>query len=130
MPTVSTLSINNGAATPVAKTFSRSQESDGRTSFYERTSLTPMGFVKILFNVIQPKSDQGTTRIDIDIYYPVTAVVDAKTVKLYHLASTQRHYIPGVALQADIDDLLAFNGNLLLNPSVKDAFRKREGMFA
>lgn len=130
MPAVSTLTINNGAAAPVAKTFTRSVEGDGKVSFYERSATTPMGFVKILFNVYQPKSENGTTRIEIDIYQPTTAVVDSKVVKLYHLASSQRHYLPGIATQADIDDLLAFNGNLLLNANVKTAFRNREGMFA
>lgn len=129
MPTANTIVINDGAASPVAKTFTRSIEGDGRTSFYERSAAVPLGFIKILFNVVQPKTQDGTTRIDIDVYYPTISLVGDKYVKSYYQASTQRHYLAGQASQAEIDNLLAFNGNLLLNTTVRTAFRNREGIF-
>ncbi|UUW21345.1 MAG: hypothetical protein [Sanya fiers-like virus 30] len=125
------LVLNNGAATPVAKTFigqTPYQGADGPAVWRLPHGTTPMGDVRI--EVGMTRNSQGTTRIPVKVIVPnVTTdpVYGPKLVsKCIYDSRNGGFIIPENAVQSQIDDLYAFVANLYTNAVFKTWVRTFE----
>lgn len=80
MPAITALTINDGATTPVAHTFSPVSTNGSKAEFADRSSATMAGFRVISDELRKPASPTGAWRRIIGYMFPVEAVVDGKTV--------------------------------------------------
>lgn len=118
------LVLNNGQASPVAKTFVAHQPFGGedRPAVWRLPhGTTPMGDVRIEVGMI--RNGQGTTRVTAKIIVPnvsVDPIAGPKLIsKCIYDARNGGFVIPENATQAQIDDLYAFTSNLYANAVFK-----------
>lgn len=121
----STLVLNNGAATPVAKTFTPLQPYGGKDRaavWLLKEGVSPLAHVRI--ELAMTRNSNGTTRITPKVIVPyVTNDVSAgpKLVsKCIYDGAGGGYIIPENAIQSQIDDLEAFVRNLTSAQAVKD----------
>lgn len=70
------LSINDGAATPVAKSFAPIAVSPSVSIFTERTAAASAGFVRLTTKTSPAASNRPTNRVDVEVDLPVLETVN------------------------------------------------------
>lgn len=70
------LSINDGAATPVAKFFAPIAVSPSVSIFTERTAAASAGFVRLTTKTSPAASNRPTNRVDVEVDLPVLETVN------------------------------------------------------
>ena len=125
------LVLNNGAATPVAKTFVAQtpyQGPEGPAVWRLPHGVTPMGDIRI--EVGMTRNSSGTTRVPVKVIVPyVTSdpVYGPKLVsKCIYDSRNGGFIIPENAIQSQIDDLYAFVSNLYTSAVFKTWVRTFE----
>lgn len=68
------LNINNGAATPVAKSFAPEQVTPALTTFTERSAASSVGFLRLGVGFSAANSRRPTNRVNVDFDMPVMQV--------------------------------------------------------
>lgn len=119
------LVLNNGAATPVAKTFTPYQPYGGKDRpavWLLKEGSTPLAHVRI--EVSMQRNAQGTTRITPKIIVPYVTndiVAGPKLVsKAIYDTASGGYVIPENAVQTQIDDLEAYSKNLMTSTVIRD----------
>lgn len=107
------ISINNGAASPVAKSFAPQQVAPGSSIFTERTATQSNGFLRLIANYSAASSKRPTHRVEVNIDLPV--VESANGVNTVTKKGLFRSYfvIPDTFTAAERADLAAFAANAL-----------------
>lgn len=114
------LSINNGAATPVAKFFAPIAVSPSISIFAEKTAASSSGFVKLTTKTSPAASNRPTNRVDIDLDLPVLGTVDG-TNKVTRVGRFKGYFvIPDTMTADERADLHAYVANALDNALVKE----------
>lgn len=113
------LSINNGAATPVAKTFSPERVDPEGSTFTERSAGVSAGFTRLGVAFSPASSKRSTNRVDISLDLPVLATSDGIST-VAHVARFKGYFvIPDVCTPETRANLHAFVANALDNALVK-----------
>lgn len=123
------LSINNGAATPVAKTFSPERVDPEGSTFTERSAGVSAGFIRLGVALSPASSKRSTNRIDISLDLPVLATVNGVS-SVAHVARFKGYFvIPDVCTANERADLHAFVANALDNILVKAVVKDLDPMY-
>lgn len=121
MPALATLTINDGAATPVAHTFSPVSTNGSHAYWADRSQATPAGYFKVDHNVENPNSSRTVYRVTMGFGVPTLASIDGvQTVVRTNSAQVVFNLHPDSTLQ-ERKDLLAFVANSLGLTDVKNS---------
>lgn len=117
------ITINNGAATPVAKTFSPERVSPELSVFTERSAGASSGFIRLSYGLDVAKSTRKTNRVNVEISMPVTAIVNGITSLQYTGLFKGYWVLPDQMSPAERADMHAFVTNALANANIKAAVK-------
>lgn len=118
------LTINNGAATPVAKTFSPERVGSDTSVFAERSAPASAGFTRLTVGFSAANGKRATNRVDIKLDFPVLSTVNGVSSVAYTGRFQGYFVIPDVMTSAERADLAAYVANALdvtaIRATVKD----------
>ncbi|DAD50120.1 TPA_asm: coat protein [ssRNA phage Gerhypos.1_43] len=119
MPAIAALTINDGAATPVAHTFSPVTTDGSSAAWADRSPSIASGFRTISHEVVGPNGNRTVNRITAGFKVPVVATINTvDTVVRYSSAQIIWNIHPDSTLQ-ERKDLHAYVTNYCGNASVK-----------
>lgn len=123
------ITINNGAATPVAKTFSPERVAPDLSTFTERSTGVSAGFVRLGVGFSPATARRSTNRIDISLDLPVLATVNGVST-VAHVARFKGYFvIPDVCTADQRADLHAFVANGLQHALLKGVVKDLDPMY-
>lgn len=123
------LTINNGAATPVAKTFSPERVSPDLATFTERTATSSAGFVRLGVGFSPASSKRATNRVDISLDYPVLSVVNGVSSVAYVGRFKGYFIVPDVMTALERADLAAYVANALDAVSIRAVVKDLDPLY-
>lgn len=123
------LTINNGAATPVAKSFAPEQVSPVLSTFTERSAASSVGFIRLGVSLSPASGKRATNRVNIDLDLPVMATVNGVNTLAYTLRFKGYFIIPDQATSAERADLAAFVANALDNAQIRAVVKDLDPMY-
>lgn len=123
------LTINNGAATPVAKSFAPERVSPDNSVFTERSAAVSAGFTRLSVRYSPASAKRNTNRVDVDLDLPVLQTVDGIS-KVAYVGRFKGYYvIPDTMTAAERADLHAFVANGLGDTAVKAVIKDLDPMY-
>lgn len=126
---VAQLSINDGAATPVAKTFSPERVSPEATTFTERSATSSAGFVRLGVGMSPASSKRATNRIDISLDLPVLQTINGVSTVAYVGRFKGYFVIPDVMTAAERANLAAFVANALDATAIRAVIKDLDPLY-
>lgn len=123
------LTINNGAGTPVAKTFSPERVAPELSSFTERTATSSAGFVRLTAGFSPATSKRPTNRIDIALDLPILSTVNGVSTVAYVGRFKGYFVVPDVMTASERADLAAFVANALDVTQVRALVKDLDPMY-
>lgn len=134
MAAVGNITINNGAATPVAKTFNPSVVQSDLVSYQDRSGGIVLGFPEISIGNRMPSKNANSYKVTARVKIPVleqtspstaTGIQPAPTLA-YTLIGNVELVMPSRCTLAERKDLLAFVKNFLANAAITTAVENFE----
>lgn len=124
MPTFADLTINDGAATPVAHTFKCKLNDKGLSTWEERTGGIPVGYLLVK---VQTADNANVRTVTIDVVCPVLAAVSGANAQGYTPAakvdytnrSKHQFWLAQRGSSQERTNLWAYARNILDNASIK-----------
>lgn len=130
MSQVSTpLTINNGAATPVAKTFSPERVAPELSTFTERSAPASAGFVRLGVAFSPASGKRSTNRVDISLDLPVLQTANGVSTVAYVGRFKGYFVLPDTMTAAERADLAAYVANALDNNQVRAVIRDLDPLY-
>lgn len=129
MPAIAALTINDGATTPVAHTFSPANITGNKAEWQDRSPVTPAGYRKFHHEVSQPSPQRTTHKMTFGLYNPTEAVVNGSTVVARSCAAQLTLNFPPDSTLQERKDTLAYMANFLANASVKSSVENIEPFY-
>lgn len=123
------LTINNGAATPVAKTFAPERVAPELTTFTERSSTSSAGFLRLGIGYSPASSKRATTRVDVALDLPVLSTVNGVSTVAYIGRFKGYFVIPDVMTAAERADLIAFVANALDDSKIRGTVKDLDPLY-
>lgn len=123
------LSIDNGAETPVAKSFAPMAIAPAISVFTERSAAASSGYVKLAVGLSPANGGRKTNRIDLSLDLPVVEVVSGVNQVTRTLRFKGYFVIPDDATAAERADLAAFVANALDNTQVRAVIKDLDPMY-
>lgn len=123
------LSINNGAATPVAKSFAPERVAPDNSVFTERSAAVSAGFYRLGVRYSPASSKRSTNRVDIDMDLPVLSTVNGVSTVAYVGRFKGYFVIPDTMTAAERADLHAFVANGLNVAAVKAVVKDLDPLY-
>lgn len=123
------LSINNGAATPVAKSFAPERVGSELSTFTERSAAVSAGFTRLMVSYSAASSKRATNRVDIDLDLPVLSTVNGVSTVAYIGRFKGYFVLPDQMTAAERADLHAYVANGLNNALVKAVIKDLDPMY-
>jgi len=123
------LSINNGAATPVAKSFAPEQVSPQLSTFTERSAASSNGYIRLGVSLSPASGKRATNRVNIDLDLPVLSTVNGVSTVAYVGRFKGYFVIPDQMTSAERVDLAAFVANALDNTQIRGVIKDLDPMY-
>lgn len=123
------LSINNGAATPVAKTFAPESVSPSRSVFTERSAASSNGFIRLAVGFDPATSKRATNRITFDLAMPVIETISGQNQVTRIGRASVTFVVPDTMTNAERADLHAYVANALQNTQVRAIVRDLDPLY-
>lgn len=123
------LAINNGAATPVAKSFAPERVSPELSTFVERTSPMTAGYLRLSVAYSPASSKRSTNRIDVKFDYPVMQTVNGVSAVAYVGRFVGYFVVPDVMTAAERADLAAFVANSFDNTQIRALLKDMDPLY-
>jgi len=128
MPSILNVVINDGAATPVARTFEAYLGQNGAlepATWLEKTNPMFLGYKKITLLVTRSNGSAGATKVTGKIEDPRTVTSALGVVTIQHRALFSFSFVlPDTMSSADRDDILAYAKNFFAHSSVTAAVKQ------
>jgi len=121
MPAIAALTINDGAATPVAHTFAVGTTDGQKAVWNDRVSGIPTGYTRLDYEVREAKSSTGAHSVIISLLMPTLATIDGVQTRVRVSSAQVRFNFAQDSTDQERKDLLAYIANGLNNASVKAA---------
>lgn len=129
MGQIASITINNGATTPVAVTFAPLPQANGVVSFVDRTSNILEAMARINVSYSEPSNTRKTTKTRFTFELPVLeTVAGVPTVTRVHRADVNFIFAP-MATDGERKDIYAYVYNGLNHALVKAAMRDNDPMY-
>lgn len=123
------LSINNGAATPVAKSFAPEQVAPGLSTFTERSATSSSGFIRLGVGLSTAKANRPTNRVDIALDLPILQSVNGVNSTAYTGRFKGTFVLPDQMTAAERADLAAFVANALDNAQIRAVIKDLDPLY-
>lgn len=123
------LSILDGQATPVAKSFAPERVSPDSSIFTERTSGISAGFKRITVRFSPANSKRATNRVDVDVDLPVLSTVNGVSTVAYVGRFKGYFVIPDTMTAGERADLAAFAANSFDNALIRGVIKDLDPMY-
>ena len=123
------LTINNGAATLVAKTFSPERVAPELSTFTERSATSSAGFARLGIQFSPASSKRATNRIDLSLDLPILQTVNGVSSVAYVGRFKGYFVVPDVMTAAERADLAAYVANALNNTQVRAVIKDLDPMY-
>jgi hypothetical protein len=123
------LVINDGAVTPVAKSFAPERVAPDNSVFTERSAAVSAGFRRLSVKYSPASSKRATNRIDVDFDLPALQLIDGVSKVAFVSRFKGYFVIPDTATAAERADLHAFVANSLDDPKVKAVIKDLDPMY-
>jgi hypothetical protein len=107
------LSINNGAATPVAKSFAPERVAPELSTFTERSAAVSAGFPRLSISYSPASSKRTTNRVDVKLDLPVLQTIGSVSTVAYVGRFQGYFVIPDTMTAGERADLRAYVANAL-----------------
>lgn len=118
MPSASSISLNDGQATPVSHSFDPLSVTPRNTVLVNREAATSAGQMQLILGLNPASSQRPTNRVSVRFNMPTEHVVDGVT-KVSHTARfSSDAVLPEQMTQAERDNFAAFVGNAITNAIV------------
>lgn len=121
--------INNGAATPVAKSFSPEKVSPEGSTFTERSAASSAGFVRLGIAYSPASGGRKTNRINVDLTLPVLSTVNGVSSVAYTGLFKGYFVVPDVMTNLERADLIAFVANALDNTLIRGVVKDLDPLY-
>lgn len=138
MSAIASMTINDGAATPVAHTFAPVNiDASGVAKWADRVGGIALGFPVITALVKTPNGTSRNYRVSLKIVTPVLEVTSPSTstgiqpapTKAYDLIGTVEFVLPERSSLAERKNLLAYVKNFMANANVTNALESFESVY-
>jgi hypothetical protein len=129
MAQAAAITINDGAATPVATTFSPETVTPALSSFAERSSGISLAYRRIKISNTFASGKSVTNRAKLTIELPVTSVVNGITTVAHTLRANIDFSLPEGCSDASRKDLMAFTKNALAHALIQGAMRDLDPLY-
>jgi hypothetical protein len=123
------LAINNGAATPVAKSFAPERVAPEQSVFTERSAAVSAGFTKLAVRFSAASSKRATNRVDVDLDLPVLQTINGVSTVAYVGRFKGYFVIPDTMTATERADLHAYVANALDIASVKAVVKDLDPLY-
>lgn len=123
MPQITALTINDGAATPVAHTFGPVTSNGSKAEWADRSSATSAGYRVITNEVRKPASATAAYRNITTFTFPVEATVNGVVTVVGYSSAKVEFNFRQEATDQERDDAHAYVQNYLGVASVADAIK-------
>lgn len=123
------LSILNGAATPVAKSFAPERVAPEGSTFVERSAPASAGFIRLGLALSPASSKRPTNRIDVSLDFPVLSTVNGVSTVAYVGRFKGYFVVPDVMTAVERADMAAFVANSLDNAQVRAMIKDLDPMY-
>lgn len=123
------LSIMNGAATPVAKSFAPEQVSPQLTTFTERSAASSSGYTRLSISYSPASRRRPTNRVDISLDLPVLNTANGVSTVAYVGRFKGYFVIPDSMTAAERADLAAFVANALDNAQIRAVIKDLDPLY-
>lgn len=123
------LSINDGAATPVAHSFAPERVTPDLSTFTERTAGSSAGYIRLGVGFSPAASNRPTNRIDINLDLPVLQTVNGVSTVAYVGRFKGYFVVPDQMTAAERANLHAYVANALANATVKGVVKDLDPMY-
>lgn len=129
MPAIATITINDGATTPVAHNFTPVNASGGIGLFKERVGATPDAYPVLSVSVREPSKTQSVYQVEEKIRIPVTAVVDGVTKVVRYNEAIVTYKLHRQSAEQERKDIRVLVANLTAHNATVQAVEKLEPQF-
>lgn len=137
MSAIANITISDGQATPVVKTFSPVDLKNDIAKWADRSGGIAIGFPKLTMSLSEPSAARRSYKLTLKVVTPVLEVTSPSTAtgiqpaptKAYDLISSHEFVLPERSTLAQRRDLLAFASNLLANAAVVSAVQNFEAVY-
>ena len=129
MPAIAALVINDGAATPVAHTFSPVTTDGSLAKWADRSPSIAAGYRTITEEVLEPSGQRKAYKVTFGCYFPTVATVNGvDTVVRFSSFSGSFNMAPDSTVQ-ERDDALTYVINLFSHASVRQSVENLEPFY-
>lgn len=123
------LTINDGAATPVARSFAPMRVAPEQSIFSEKTSGVAAGYVDLEVKFNPANAQRPTNRIDVTLSMPVLSTVNGISTVAYTGLFKGYFVVPDVMTAAERANLHAYVANALSHATVKAVVKDLDPMY-
>lgn len=123
------ISILNGAATPVAKSFAPERVAPELSIFTERSAAVSAGFPRLSIGFSAATAQRSTSRVDISLDLPVLQNVGGVNSVAYVGRFKGYFVVPDVMTAAERADLAAFVANALDATSIRAVVKDLDPLY-
>lgn len=123
------IAVNNGAASPVSKSFAPQVVSPSESVFTERSAAISAGYQKITIKFDPANSNRASNRIDYNVDMPIVEVVSGVNQVTRTLRFKGYFVIPDTATAAERADLAAFVANGLDVANVRGVIKDLDPLY-
>lgn len=123
------LSINNGAATPVAKSFAPESVTPARSVFTERSAASSNGFIRLGVGFDPASSKRATNRISVDLAMPIIESVSGQNQVTRIGRFSGQFIIPDTMTNAERADLYAYATGAFSTALIKAVVKDLDPMY-
>jgi hypothetical protein len=123
------LTINNGAATPVAKTFAPERVAPEQSVFTERSAAASAGFTKLGISYSAATAKRPTNRVALSLDFPVLSTVNGVSTVAYVGRFKGDFILPDTMTATERADLHAYVANALANTSIKGVIKDLDPLY-
>lgn len=123
------LSINNGAATPVAKSFAPEAVAPTMSTFTERSAGVSAGFIRLSVGLSPASSKRASNRVDLSLDLPVLSTVNGVSQVAYTARFKGYFVLPDQMTAAERADVAAFVANALDVTSIRNVIKDLDPLY-
>jgi hypothetical protein len=123
------LTINDGAATPVAKSFAPERISPDASTFTERSSGISAGYTRLSISYSPASAKRATNRVDVSLDLPVLSTVNGVSTVAYVGRFKGYFVIPDTMTAAERANLAAFVANAMDNTQVRAVLKDLDPLY-
>lgn len=123
------LSINNGAATPVAKSFAPEAVAPTMSTFTERSAGVSAGFIRLSVGLSPASSKRASNRVDVSLDLPVLSTVNGVSQVAYTARFKGYFVLPDQMTAAERADVAAFVANALDVTSIRSVIKDLDPLY-